>query len=120
MPAITLYATSPQHARSIPRDDLFPRAYAYINSATRWIQLVVATLDLRSCDAEEKPCFGPCRCGRNALGGTSACWAQGTSGPVLGGDRCRCVERERCDGGGRLAEHWCPVVPQGWRHAISQ
>ena len=53
-------------------------------------------------------------------GGTSACWAQGTSGPVLGGDRCRCVEREGCDGGGRLAGHWCPVVPQGWRHAISQ
>jgi hypothetical protein len=33
-PATTRYATSSTHARSIPRDDRFPRAYAYINNAT--------------------------------------------------------------------------------------
>ena len=51
---------------------------------------------------------------------TSACWATGTSGPVLGGDRSRGIKRRRCRGGGCLAEHWCPVVPQGWRDAASQ
>ena len=34
MPVITLYATSSKHARSIPLDDLFPRAYEYRRSAT--------------------------------------------------------------------------------------
>ena len=46
-------------------------------------------------------------------------WAPGASGSVLGGDRSRRIERERCGGGGGIAEHWCPVVPQGWRHAAS-
>jgi len=31
---ISLYTTSSRHSRSIPRDDLFPRAYAYNSSAT--------------------------------------------------------------------------------------
>ncbi len=30
-----------------------------------------------------------------------------------------CIKRERCRGGGCLAERWCPVVSQGWRHAVS-
>ena len=34
MPVITLKATSSQHERSIPREDRFPRAYAYTKSAT--------------------------------------------------------------------------------------
>jgi len=32
---ISLYVTSSRHARSIPRDERFPRAYAYINNPTR-------------------------------------------------------------------------------------
>ena len=61
-----------------------------------------------------------CRCSRNALGWTSACGAAGASGPVLGGDRSRCIKREGCGRGGCVAEHWCPVVSQGWRDAASR
>ena len=68
---------------------------------------------------QKKPRFGSCHCSRDALWWTSACWAQGASGPVLGGDRSRGIKRKRCGGGGCLAEHWCPVVSQGWRHAAS-
>ncbi len=50
---------------------------------------------LRSCDAQEKPRFGSCRCSRDAVRWTSACWAAGTSGPVLGGDRSRGIKRGR-------------------------
>ena len=64
-------------------------------------------------------CVGSCRSSRDAWQGTSAGWAPGTSGPVLGGDRSRGIERERCGRGGCLAEHWCPVVPEGWRDAAS-
>ena len=60
-----------------------------------------------------------CCCSGNALGWTSACGATGASGPVLGGDRSRCLEREGCGRGGCVAEHWCPVVSQGWRDAAS-
>ena len=77
-------------------------------------------LTLRSCYAEEKPGVESCRCSRNALGWASACGATGASGPVLGGDRSRCIEREGCGRGGCVAEHWCPVVPQGWRDAASR
>jgi hypothetical protein len=78
-----------------------------------WIQLVVATPDVEESrrDAQKKPCFGSCHCSREARCWTSACWAQGTSGPLLGGDRSRGIKRKRCGGGGSLAEHWCPVVP---------
>jgi DNA-binding CsgD family transcriptional regulator len=61
-----------------------------------------------------------CRCSRNALGWASACGATGASGPVLGGDRSRGIKRKRCGRGGCVAEHWCPVVPQGWRYAASR
>ena len=61
-----------------------------------------------------------CRCSRSALGWASACGAAGASGPVLGGDRSRGIEREGCGRGGCVAEHWCPVVPQGWRDAASR
>ena len=60
---------------------------AYDPSMMGRIQPVVATLKLRSCDAEEKPCSRSCRRGGDAWRRTPACWAQGTSGPVLGGDR---------------------------------
>jgi hypothetical protein len=77
-----------------------------------WIQLVVATPDVGSCYGEEKPGVESCRGSRNALGWASACGATGASGPVLGGDRSRCIKREGCGRGGCVAEHWCPVVPQ--------
>jgi len=48
---------------------------------------------LRSCDGQEEATFRSWRCGREAFRGTSVCWAQGTSGPVLGGDRSRGVKR---------------------------
>ncbi len=116
---ITLNATSSRHARSIRRDDRTPRAYAYNNNATRWIQLVVATPDVEELRCRGETGRGSCCCSRDALGWTSACGAKGASGPVLGGDRSRCVERERCGRGGCVAEHWCPVVSQGWRDAAS-
>ena len=75
---------------------------------------------MRSCYAEEKPGVESCRCSWNALGWASACGAAGASGPVLGGDRSRCVKREGCGRGGCVAEHWCPVVSQGWRDAASR
>jgi len=86
---------------------------AYEPAMMRWIQLVVATPDVEESrrDAQKKPCFGSCHCSREARCWTSACWAQGTSGPLLGGDRSRGIKRKRCGGGGSLAEHWCPVVP---------
>ena len=77
-------------------------------------------LTLRGCYAEEKPGVESCRCSRNALGWASACGAAGASGAVLGGDRSRGVKREGCGRGGCVAEHWCPVVPQGWRDAASR
>src|SRR5919198_6748642 len=60
---------------------------AFEPSMVGWIQLVVATPTLRSCDAQKKPCSRSCCCGRDAWDRTSACWAQRTSGSVLGGDR---------------------------------
>src|SRR3954469_10991029 len=60
-----------------------------------WIQLVVATPDVEESrrDAQKKPCFGSCHCSREARCWTSACWAAGTSGPLLGGDRSRGIKR---------------------------
>src|SRR6476620_10476553 len=70
-----------------------------------WIQLVVATPDVEESrrDAQKKPCFGSCHCSREARCWTSACWAQGTSGPLLGGDRSRGSKRKRCGEGGSFA-----------------
>jgi Transposase DDE domain group 1 len=75
---------------------------------------------LRSCDAQEKPRFGTCRSSRDAIRRTPTGWASGTSGPVLGGDRSRGIKRGSRRGGGCVAGHWCPVVPQGWRDAASR
>ena len=84
-----------------------------------WIQLVVATPDVEELRCRGETGLGSCCCSRSALGWASACGAARASGPVLGGDRSRCIKREGCGRGGCVAEHWCPVVPQGWRHVAS-
>src|SRR5215216_1635403 len=88
---------------------------AYEPAMMGWIRLVVATLNVEElrCRQETPLWIVPLR------QGTSACWAERASGPVLGGDRSRGVERTRRRGGGCPAEHWCPLVPQGWRNAAS-
>src|SRR3954467_8251610 len=74
------------------REDGWGRA-AHDPAMMGWIQLVVATLDLGSCDAQKEPCSrSSCRSG-NARHGTSASWVEGTSGPVLDGDRSRGIQR---------------------------
>jgi len=49
---------------------------AYEPSMMGWIQLVVATPDVEELrNGQEESTYGSCRCCRDALGGTSVCWA---------------------------------------------
>ena len=109
-PALRARVTTPRNMTRSPTTRGSPGGFNWLSQR----------LTLRSCDAQKKPCSRSCRCGREAWQGTSACRAPGTCGPVLGGDRSRGVERTGCRGGWCPAEHWCPVVPQGWRDAASR
>jgi hypothetical protein len=120
LPVITRNATCSGQWGSIARDARTPsqtRARSLPPGRFKWSS---QRLTLRSCAAQEKPRFGSCRCGRDAVGRTPTGWASGRSGPVLGGDRSKGIKRGCRRGSGCLAEHWCPVVLRGWRDAAAQ
>jgi putative transposase len=73
----------------------------------------------RSCDGHEEADFGSGWSSCDAVAGTSTGWSAGAPSAVLGGDLPRGVERGRRRRGGGVCGGWRPVVPGGWRDAVS-
>jgi IS30 family transposase len=74
----------------------------------------------RSCGEQTEAEVGSGWSACDALARASDGGSAGAPAGVLGGDRERACERGRCGGGGRVGRGRRPVVPGGWRDALSQ